>query len=192
MQTGIFSSWEECKAQTDGHPGSEFKSFKTKKEAEEYLGIKDTGVSDIPICNKNEAVAYVDGSFDAKTSRYAYGCIIITDTQERIMLNGVGDNKEAALSRNVAGELLGTMKAIQWACNKGIKHIIIYHDYSGISKWYNREWKAESFVAKEYIIFAAKYGKSIKVSFNKVEAHTGNTLNEEADKLAKKALGLIK
>ena len=30
---GVYDSWEECKAQTDGFPGATFKSFKTLFEA---------------------------------------------------------------------------------------------------------------------------------------------------------------
>ncbi len=32
---GIYMSWEDCKRETEGFPGAKFKSFKTRKEAEE-------------------------------------------------------------------------------------------------------------------------------------------------------------
>ena len=31
---GIFSTWDECKQQTDGFHGARFKGFKSKQEAE--------------------------------------------------------------------------------------------------------------------------------------------------------------
>ncbi|NMH26404.1 RNase H1/viroplasmin domain-containing protein [Flavobacterium solisilvae] len=34
-ETGIFNSWEDCKAQTNGFDGAVFKSFETKALAEE-------------------------------------------------------------------------------------------------------------------------------------------------------------
>lgn len=34
---GVFHSWDECKAQVDGFPGAEYKSFKSDCEAQEYL-----------------------------------------------------------------------------------------------------------------------------------------------------------
>ncbi len=45
--TGIFDSWEECKAQIDGYPGAKYKSFGSQTEAtlafrgapEEHIGI---------------------------------------------------------------------------------------------------------------------------------------------------------
>lgn len=39
-KVGIFSSWDDCSEQVKGYSGAMFKSFKTKEEAEEYLGIK--------------------------------------------------------------------------------------------------------------------------------------------------------
>lgn len=35
--TGIFISWEECELQVKGFKGAKYKSFKTEREAEEYL-----------------------------------------------------------------------------------------------------------------------------------------------------------
>ncbi|MCD4718415.1 MAG: RNase H1/viroplasmin domain-containing protein [Desulfobacula sp.] len=33
-QPGIYLTWAECKAQTDGFPSTEFKSFKSLEEAQ--------------------------------------------------------------------------------------------------------------------------------------------------------------
>lgn len=38
-KTGIFSSWEECKKSVEGFENAKYKSFDTKKEAEEALSI---------------------------------------------------------------------------------------------------------------------------------------------------------
>ena len=38
LKTGIFRTWEECKANVSGYSGASYKSFKTKAEAEAYLG----------------------------------------------------------------------------------------------------------------------------------------------------------
>ena len=34
---GIFESWIDCKKQVDGYSGAKYKSFKSRKEAMEYL-----------------------------------------------------------------------------------------------------------------------------------------------------------
>jgi len=36
-QTGVFYTWEECRAQVNGFPGSQYKGFSTVSEAESYL-----------------------------------------------------------------------------------------------------------------------------------------------------------
>lgn len=35
-ETGIFTTWQECKAQIDGYSGAVFKSFSTRAEAEDF------------------------------------------------------------------------------------------------------------------------------------------------------------
>ncbi len=37
--TGIFLTWGECQEAVHGYRAAEFKSFKTRREAEEYLGV---------------------------------------------------------------------------------------------------------------------------------------------------------
>jgi len=37
--TGIFLTWDDCKAQIDGFPNAIFKGFQTKDEAIAYLGL---------------------------------------------------------------------------------------------------------------------------------------------------------
>ena len=199
-EVGIFTSWDACRASVDGFAGAEYKSFKTKKEALAFLGDGESGafadisakpeMSDIPVCPENELIAFVDGSFDVKRGSYGFGCVIIDPEQKLTRLNGKADKAEAATARNVAGELLATMNAVKYAAEHSYKKLTVYHDYEGIEKWYNGKWKAQSFVAVAYLEFVRKYRSFVSVSFVKVEAHTGNTLNEEADRLAKSALGI--
>lgn len=199
-EVGIFTSWDACRASVDGFACAEYKSFKTKKEALAFLGDGESGafadisakpeMSDIPVCPENELIAFVDGSFDVKSGSYGFGCVIIDPEQKLTRLNGKADKAEAATARNVAGELLATMTAVKYAAEHSYKKLTVYHDYEGIEKWYNGKWKAQSFVAVAYLEFVRKYRSFVSVSFVKVEAHTGNTLNEEADRLAKSALGI--
>ena len=56
---GIYDTWAECQAQTDGFSNAKFKSFKTKDEAQKYLkGNKfptNRPVKVCPICSKPTA-----------------------------------------------------------------------------------------------------------------------------------------
>ncbi len=38
-EPGIYASWEQCKAQVDGYPNAEYKSFALRHEAEDWLGL---------------------------------------------------------------------------------------------------------------------------------------------------------
>ena len=44
--TGIFTSWEDCKAQVDGYPGAEYKGFADAAGALEYLGLQAGSAED--------------------------------------------------------------------------------------------------------------------------------------------------
>lgn len=196
-ETGIFLTWEECKKATEGYSGAEYKSFSSKAEAKKYLNgtdaseLKADPTADPMFYAQSDALtAFVDGSFDTESGMYGFGCVIIAPDGSVTEKNGAGIKEEARSARNVAGELLGTMTAVSIAIKNGFKKMKIYHDYTGISKWYNGEWKAESFAAREYTEFMKKTKRYIRIEFVKVEAHTGVYFNERADILAKEALGL--
>ena len=189
--TGLFMSWDDCKAQVDGFAGAEYKSFADPAEAMAYLGLTDepkAGTDSFP-----EGVrAYVDGSFDSASGRFSCGVVIIETSEdgnsETTELNAAFDDAEAAQQRNVAGEIMGSKLAIDHCMANGIKSVEIYHDYEGIGAWADRRWKANNPLTQGYRDYVAEARKSIDIKFVKVKAHAGNRYNELADKLAKKAL----
>ena len=192
-KTGIFYNWDDCKASVDGYPGAEFKGFFTEEEAKEYLsGIEQNKKNDITDkaeeCSKNQIIAYVDGSFDESIGKYSFGCIIIKPNGEIVRESGNGDNPESVALRNVTGEMLGAMFAVKWCVINGYSAIQICYDYSGIEMWATGGWKAKNNLTQKYAAFMNDNGKKIDISFKKIAAHTGDKYNEEADKLAKKAL----
>lgn len=189
--TGLFMSWDDCKAQVDGFAGAEYKSFADPADAMAYLGLAgrpETGTGKFP-----EGVrAYVDGSFDSANDRFSCGVVIVeTDADgnsETTELNAAFDDKEAAQQRNIAGEIMGSKLAIDHCIANGIKAVEIYHDYEGIGAWADRRWKANNALTQGYRDFVEEARKTIDIRFVKVKAHAGNKYNELADKLAKKAL----
>ena len=76
------------------------------------------------------------------------------------------------------------------ALENGLEKIIIYHDYAGIAKWCTGDWKAEKEGTKRYKQYYDSVKDRLAVRFVKVAAHTGDTYNEMADRLAKDALGI--
>ena len=67
---GIYLTWEDCKAQTEGFSGAIYKSFPTLEQAEQYVEGESSRDDDSPreektkaVAEENCAVAYVDGSY---------------------------------------------------------------------------------------------------------------------------------
>ena len=127
---GIYNTWEECKAVVDGYPGAQYKSFKTREEAEAFAGVsgaagiekKEKAATDI---DGTKAYAFVDGSYHAKTGVYGYGGFLVYDGKREI-LQGNGNDAEMASMRNVAGEICGSMAAMKKAVELGLKELVIY------------------------------------------------------------------
>ena len=142
-----------------------------------------------PVTGPGEAIAYVDGSFDADTGEYGAGVAFFCDGT-LTEFSEKGSNPEAATMRNVSGEVMASMIAMQQASKRGLTHLVIYHDYQGISSWCTGEWKTKKEgprVYKEYYLQMRLSG--LAIDFVKVEGHSGDAWNDYADKLARQALG---
>jgi viroplasmin and RNaseH domain-containing protein len=94
------------KANVDKFPNATFKSFLTLKEAKEYLGTTNAKTE------KEFIKAYVDGSF--MNEKYGSGVLIVDSNNKKITTYSFGGNKKIFLTaRNVAGECLASLKAMQ-------------------------------------------------------------------------------
>lgn len=185
--TGIFDTWEDCKKEIEGYSGAIYKSFSNYEDAERFLNGDEKNELNNSLL-KNSIKAYVDGSYSKTENKYSYGCVILCD-DKTIKFGGVDDNIDYVEMKNVAGELLGSIEAIKWAKENNYDSITIYHDYEGIERWANGNWKANKKGTIEYVEFIEEYRNWIEIEFIKVKAHSGDIYNEEADKIAKEFLG---
>lgn len=187
---GIFNTWEECKKEVSGFSGAEYKSFTRLEDAKSYLwGDRQISLFDDVKTEKNTAVAYVDGSFNVKTSEYSCGVVIFSGGEEH-KFSKKFTNPENATMRNVAGEIEGAMLAMRYCVENKIEELDIYYDYEGIEKWCTGAWKTNKTGTIAYKRFYDEIAKVLKVSFIKVKGHSGDKYNDMADKLAKDVLGI--
>lgn len=191
---GIYLTWDDCKAMTNGYPGAIFKSFTDRQEAQAFLGGAEHKELSAEKRTEKEPVkepyAFVDGSYNKASKVYGYGGFLMADGQKYI-LQGSGKNPDLVEMNNVAGEIAGAMAAVQKAMELGLTELDIYYDYMGIEMWATGGWKRNKAGTIAYYDFMQSIKEKIKVSFVKVKGHSGIDGNEEADILAKQAAGVI-
>ena len=138
---------------------------------------------------KNSSYAYVHGNFNNSTKYYGYGGFIMHNNQKYI-IQGKGNEPNLVEMRNVAGEIIGCQEVVKKAIQLDIKNIDIFYDYAGIKEWATGSWKRNKEGTNQYYYFMQSMKPAININFRKVEAHSGNEGNDEADRLAKEAVGI--
>lgn len=210
-KTGIFMSWEACKAAVDGFPGAEYKGFATREEVCDYLQIslqqqdgKEASIEQSAFANREVdktrrernqdmpaeggLLAYVDGSYNDSIKKYAFGCVFILPDGRVYTEFGNGDNPTSLQHRNVTGEMLGAMYAVKVAMLNGFQNIEIRYDYQGIEKWVTGEWRSKTELTQKYAQAMRGWMQNIRITFTKVPAHSNVKYNELADQMAKTGL----
>ena len=203
LQTGIFYTWSECEAVVKGYPGAVYKGFQTEEEAQAYLAMGDdssmivkdfvsgqgasVGENLLPEFPKasDTLTAYVDGSYHDGLKVYAFGCVFLLPDGRTLTYSGNGREPDSLAMRNVAGEMLGAMYAVQFALRNRFRHLDICYDYAGIERWATGEWKTNKDLTRKYAAFMQNQGHFIDIRYHKVEAHTNILYNELAEKNAK-------
>lgn len=193
-KSGLFYSWPACQEQIKGYSGAEYKSFKTGEEASAYLAggasIAQLPVREIIEPSPDTMLAYVDGSYNSGTQEYSAGVVALWRGEE-ITFSQKADDPTLKSMRNVAGEIMGAQIAMEYAMEQGAKILVIYHDYEGVEKWCTKAWEAKQVGTKQYKAYYEQAATKVEIHFVKVKAHTGDKYNEQADQLAKSALGII-
>lgn len=183
---GIYRSWAECQKEISGFSGAVYKSFPSLEEAQNFI----EGHLSESLFEDADCVAYVDGSYDHSIRAYGSGVVLFYQ-QQKLTFSQMNNDPAFVSMRNVAGEIEASMLAMNFAFEHHCRHLKICYDYAGIENWCTGAWQANQPGTRAYQQFYQEKARFMKISFLKIKSHSSHPLNDEADALAKKALGLI-
>ena len=200
-EPGIYTTWDACQKQINGYANAVYKSFLTIEEAEKYIDSQKTGskydvysefdkedMIDLSTTIEDVLFAFVDGSF-LKDVGYSSGAAIFINGEYTGWCKSGTDPDYMAI-RNVVGEIEAAKYVTDLAIQKKAKEVVIFYDYAGIEAWATGAWSAKNECTHEYARYMERKRQEIEISFVKIAGHTGVPMNELADELAKRAIGL--
>lgn len=194
-EQGIFTSWEITSKLVLGYPGAIYKSFSSRKTAEEFMKSgeehnpkqKDYRIQRRPTNNfimplNNRSIVFTDGS--ARNGIAGYGIVVIRPCGDVLKYYGrvpynPGTNQKAELYAIYASLYV----------DEGPLQIMTDSEYSinSLTKW-TESWIAKGWGGvknRELIEPIYNLLRARDVIFKHVKAHSGIEYNEEADRLAK-------
>ena len=190
----IYEDWATCQENVKGIKGGViFKSFPTKEEALDFLNKGGPLEGDDNHVNvKTPLAIFVDGSFKESDNMYSYGMVVVDVATDTAIYeeHGLGTSEEASELRNVAGEMKGAMRALQYCKGENIKAVSLCYDYTGIEAWATGKWRRKNKFTEAYYNYMNKLFNGVEVTFVKIKGHSNNKWNDIADALAKEALGI--
>jgi len=131
----------------------------------------------------DEYHAYVDGSFIEDA--IGYGLIVVycgEVVEERSgKISDASTNVERM--RQVGGEIRAIYEALEWVQSNGMNELHIHYDYKGLECWATGAWQAKKDFTKQYQ--KTLQNTPIRITWHKVESHSGDRWNERADELAR-------
>jgi ribonuclease HI len=123
--TGIFNSWDECKAQIDGFPGAKFKSFPTRIAAENAL---NNNTEQEPSGFIKESIC-VDAAWNTETKDLEFQAV---NTPDKTLIFHRGPMKDGTIN---IGEYLAIVLALEYCRKHHLEHLPIYSDSNTAIKW---------------------------------------------------------
>lgn len=192
IENVIVNTWGECLSFVKGVKGAKYKSFEDINEAKKFL---NDGEKLLRKENKEYPMdclhVYVDGSYSTATEEYSYGMVAMKNNVVLHIESGAGKNESASNIRQIAGELEGAIKGVQYALLNNEKRVVIFHDYVGICYHATGFWERREESSKNYYMKMNELMSSgVEVIFVKVDSHTGDLFNELVDEKCKEKLGI--
>jgi len=133
----------------------------------------------------------VDGSYNSTTERYSYGLVAVRNNIVEYIDSDCAKDSYKTSIRQIAGELGGAIKAVEYALSRGDKKVVIFHDYEGVSHHATGFWERREQSSVEYYNRMNELmNLGIEVIFVKVDSHTGDLFNELVDEKCKEELSI--
>jgi Predicted double-stranded RNA/RNA-DNA hybrid binding protein len=190
IENVIVNTWDECLKYVKGVKGAKYKSFEDINSAKQYLAEGSKMLRKGQDIYPEDCLhIYVDGSYNVNTEKYAYGLVAVKNNViEYIESNASKDNSKSNI-RQIAGELEGAVRGVEYALSKEEKKVVIFHDYEGVSHhatgfWERKEQSSVDYYNKMNELFK----RGIEVIFVKIDSHTGDLFNELVDEKCKEKL----
>lgn len=187
----MVNTWAECLALVKGVKGAQYKSFESLNEAKEYLSeekkLLKKGIDSYPM---DCIHVYVDGSYNLQSEKFSYGLVAVRNDVIEYMENGEAEDNSQKQLRQIAGELMGAIKAVEYAKSIGERKLVIFHDYEGIYHHAIGTWERKDSSSKEYYDKINSYinKDNMEIIFVKTDSHSGDIYNEITDSYAKTAI----
>ena len=192
IENKIVDTWAECLKYVKGVKGAKYKSFEDVNKAKQYLIDGSKLLKKGEDCYPEDCMhIYVDGSYNASTKRYSYGVVAIRNNVVLYIDSASSKDNSNNSIRQIAGELGGAIKGVEYALSQGDKKVVIFHDYEGVSHHATGFWeRREPSSIDYYNRMNELMHKGIEVIFVKVDSHTGDLFNELVDEKCKEKLSI--
>ncbi len=209
-KTGLFATWDDCRAQTDGFPGAVFKSFPTEEAARAWLtgaavpekpgrprppkaapAASDRAPAPVPAASDADYVVYTDGSCLRNPDGPGGYAAVIIDRQGAATEISGGDphttNNRMELTAGIEGlRRLPDGASVDFYTDS--QYLQNAFTKRWLPAWKRRGWlTAAGTPVKNQALWQALEAEiqRLAVRFHWVKGHAGNAGNERCDQLAR-------
>ena len=192
---GIYRSWSECQKQINGYSCAIYKSFKTEKEAKEFIADSVESKDERSSENSEKFVnIYTDGSHKKNGGNNYIGIGAYCQYADEVYDLSMECNEEMLKIYKIENDTISncTAEFLAFATILSILqkynipktiNIIFHIDYIGVKNWMDGTWKCNKLYIKKIYEKCKIYMSNIRCSINikHVKGHSISHGNNMAD-----------